>query len=70
MSLFDPCDPALQAELREQRWDAKCETFPRCYQCSESLYPHDTYTELSDHLYCQRCVSLGTHSTDSLEVLI
>ena len=42
MSLFDPCDPALQAELREQRWDAKCETFPRCYQCSESLYPHDT----------------------------
>ena len=70
MSLFDPCDPALQAELREQRWDAKCEAFPKCRLCKGSLYPYDTYTELGEHLYCQRCVNLGTHSTDSLEVLI
>lgn len=70
MNLADPHDPALQAEIREEKWDAKCEASPRCHQCKESLYPHDTYTELSGRLYCERCVKLGTHSTDSLEVLI
>lgn len=61
-------DAATQEEQRQVEFDARCEAFPRCDECGGSLYPHDTYTELSDHLYCERCVSRGTHLTDNLEV--
>ncbi|MBE6925024.1 MAG: hypothetical protein E7466_07315 [Ruminococcaceae bacterium] len=68
MRLANLSDPATQAELREEAWDEKCEAFPHCHQCGGSLYPYDTYTELDDKLYCENCVSNGTHCTDSLEV--
>ena len=68
MRIIDPSDPVLQAELREQRWDAKCEAYPKCHQCKRSLYTCESYTELGERLYCERCVKNGTHSTDSLEV--
>lgn len=68
MRLADPNDPAVQAEIREENWDKKCEAFPRCHECGESLYPHDTYTELGDHLYCAECVRNQTYPIDRLEV--
>lgn len=69
MPPLDSLSPAAKTELQAEKWDIKCEAFPHCHQCGESLYPYDTYAELSGHLYCQRCVRLGTHSTDSLDVL-
>jgi hypothetical protein len=66
MHLRDLRDPDLRAEQIEEAWDAKCEVFPHCAECGESLLPYDTYTELGDHLYCQRCVGLGTHLTEAL----
>ena len=68
MRLADMNDPAVQAEIREEIWDEKCETFPHCDECGGSLYPYDTYTELDGKLYCEDCVSNGTHDTESLEV--
>ena len=57
-----------QAESLEAVFARKCEAFPHCDQCGGSLYPHDTYTELSNRLYCEKCVTRGTHSVCDLEV--
>lgn len=69
MHLADRSDPATQAELIEEAWDRKCEAFPHCAECGESLYPHETYTELGEKLYCPDCIRSATHLTENLEVL-
>lgn len=66
MNLPDCYDPANQADTLQKEWDRKCEAFPRCDKCGGSLYPHDTYTELGDHLYCEKCIEANTHSVADL----
>ena len=68
MKLPNCYDPAEQEDRRQAEFHAKCEAFPRCAECGGSLYPHDTYIELGDRLYCEKCVRLNTHSVDNLEV--
>lgn len=68
MKLPDCYDPAAQEDRRQAEHDAKCEAFPRCDECGGSLYPHDTYTEIGGHLYCEKCISDNTHLVDNLEV--
>lgn len=69
MPLRNCADPATCEELRQAKWDAKCEAFPRCAECGDSLLPHETYTELGGRLYCPDCVRSATHLTENLEVL-
>lgn len=68
MQIPDCYDPVIQEEQRQAEWDAKCEAFPHCDECGGSLYPHDTYTEIGGHLYCEKCISNNTHLVDNLEV--
>lgn len=68
MNLPDCYDPAVQEDRRQAEYDAECEAFPHCDECGGSLYPHDTYTEIGGHLYCEKCIRLNTHLVDNLEV--
>lgn len=61
-------EPDRMAEALEAEYDRKCEMFPHCAQCGSSLYPCDTYTELSSQLFCEKCVTNNTRSTADLEV--
>lgn len=68
MNLPDCCDPVTQEDRRQTDYDAKCAAFHRCAECGGSLYPYDTYTELGEQLYCEKCVKRNTHLVDNLEV--
>ena len=61
-------DPSDQEGRRQEGYDEKCEAFPHCEECNGSLYPHETYTEIGGHLYCEKCISQNTHFVDNLEV--
>lgn len=66
MNLPDCYEADQQAEAREEEYIRKCEAFPDCAECGESLYPHDEYTELGGQLYCEKCVDRNTHSVSDL----
>ncbi len=62
--LYDLDDSRAQAE-----WDRKCAAAPRCSCCSGSVYPHDTYTEIGEYVFCESCMGdANTCYTDDLEV--
>ena len=61
-------EPWMGADWREKRWDDKCTAAPYCCHCKGSVYPHDTYLEIDDMIYCEPCVRRGTRNTDDLEV--
>lgn len=61
-------EPYEQEERRQAEWDRKCAAAPRCSCCGGSVYPYDTYTEIGDFVFCERCVSFGRRYTDDLEV--
>jgi hypothetical protein len=43
-------------DAREQElWDRCCAAAPRCSRCGGSVYPHDTYAELGDFVFCEPC---------------
>lgn len=48
--LDSPDDSQKQAE-----WDNRCEDAPHCSRCGESVYAHETYTELGDFVFCEPC---------------
>lgn len=66
MTLPDYYEADRMADAIQLEYDRKCEAFPRCDQCGGSLYPHDTYTELGDCLYCETCVDHNTHAVADL----
>lgn len=68
MKIPDCYEADRQAEALEAEYARKCEAFPHCYECGESLYTCDTYTELGGQLYCEKCVSRNTHAVCDLEV--
>lgn len=61
-------DPVRDEERRQKEWDDKCDAAPRCCHCNNSVYPHDTYLEIGDMIYCEPCVAYGTKFVDELEV--
>ena len=68
MQIPDSYDPITQEDRRQAEHDTACEAFPHCDECGGSLYPYDTYTELGERLYCEKCVKHNTHLVDNLEV--
>jgi hypothetical protein len=65
--LPDCYDPVYQENRRQEKWDKHCEDFPHCCECGNSVYPYDTYTQIGEFIFCEKCVSKGTHSIDELE---
>lgn len=60
-------DICAQEERRQKEWDERCAAAPACSYCGRSVYLYRTYTQIGSCIYCQRCVSRGTLSTDELE---
>ena len=56
-------------ERRQAEWDRKCAAAPRCSCCNGSVYPYDTYAEIGDFVFCEKCMSgFNTFYTEDLEV--
>lgn len=47
-------------------WDLKCASAPRCADCGASIYAFDTYLQIGDFRFCERCTARShrLHSED------
>lgn len=60
-------EPHQEEELRQFLHDRKCESFPTCDNCCESLYPFEEYFCLFGKRVCPDCVRSNRHYTFDLE---
>lgn len=59
-------EPLEHEEQRQADWDRKCAAAPQCSCCGGSVYPHDTYAEIGEQVFCEKCFTICY--TDDLEV--
>ena len=61
-------DERFDDSRQQAEWDKRCAAAPHCSRCGKSVYPHDTYAELGDFVFCEPCWNGAvTFYTEDLE---